>query len=159
MDSIPLTHGYVTIIDDQDIDLKQFKWLSRNRYASRSVGTRKSRRHVLLHRVILERVLCRELNKGETVDHIDGDTLNNCRSNLRLATIAQNGRNKNRSKANTSGYKGVSRYNGAKKNCYRAYIRIDGRQIHLGYFETAELAYQAYCEASKVYHGEFGRLA
>ena len=72
------------------------------------------------------------------VDHIDRNKLNNDPSNLRLATPRLNQLNTGLSKANTSGVKGVC-FN-AKKNRWIAHAKRHGRSLHLGYFDTKELA-------------------
>lgn len=158
---IPLTRGQVTLISMEDVDLVQFKWYAmRSRYrfyATRSLPSiNGSRKHQLLHRIILERILGKPLNRKEQVDHINGDGLDNRRENLRLATHNQNQWNSRKLKTNTSGYKGVGYYPNLAK--WWARIRVNGRRIHLGYFATPELAYKAYCEAAVKYHGEFARF-
>ena len=90
---------------------------------------------------------------GLLVDHRNGDSTDNRRSNLRLATLSENNRNMGLSSRNTSGFKGVSYY--ASRNKYRAYIKLNGNRKHLGYFETAEDAAEAYDEAARKLHGEF----
>lgn len=147
-------------VDSTDTDLFQGrKWhilpVHRHRYLrSRLKGT-----VFLLHRVIMERVLQRSLVTGEVVDHIDGDSLNNCRSNLRLATHQQNTRNRCRHKNNKSGFKGVYKDSRSGRRGWRAQITLDGKIIRLGTFKTPELAHQAYCEAAVRLHGEFARLS
>jgi hypothetical protein len=91
------------------------------------------------------------------IDHIDGDSTNNRFSNLRLATEAENGKNKRIYCNNSSGYKGVSYHKQARK--WRADIRVDQKLIHLGLFHTPELAHMAYCKAAAELHGEFARAA
>lgn len=89
------------------------------------------------------------------VDHIDMDKSNNKWENLREATTSQNLSNMRKFKSNTSGYKGVH-----KRKCdgkYVAYIGHNNMKIHLGTFETAELAYKAYCDKSDELHKEFSR--
>ena len=72
--------------------------------------------------------------EGFTVDHIDGNTLNNRRSNLRYASALDNARNKVILPYNTSGYKGVACYHRQKKSRpFRSQIVVDGKSIHLGY--------------------------
>lgn len=154
---IALTKGYQAVIDSVDGDLATFKWQSNttrqhgNTYASRKV----SHRHLYLHRVILSRILGRSLLPKELVDHVDLDTLNNCRSNLRLATFAQNSCNSKPRSDNTSGYKGVV-WDKAKER-WRAQIHCDGKCIFLGYFDVPETAYVAYCDSALKYQGEFAR--
>ena len=107
--------------------------------------------NILLHRFILG------LNRHDGVicDHINGDTLDNRKCNLRKCTSSGNAQNAKISKSNTTGYKGVVFHKRDKK--YQASITVHNKKIYLGYYNTAEEAYLAYCNASKKYHGEFGR--
>lgn len=89
-------------------------------------------------------------------DHENCNTLDNRRRNLRIATNSQNGANRERLSNNTSGYKGVSWDKRRRK--WHAYIYFNKKQIHLGFFDTAEQAYEAYCAAAIRLHGEFARL-
>lgn len=90
------------------------------------------------------------------VDHIDGNGLNNTRVNLRVANSTENARNTRLRKDNTSGFKGVTWHKKNRK--WRAVIKVDGGQKHLGMFDTLEAAYAAYCKAALHYFGEFARL-
>jgi hypothetical protein len=91
-------------------------------------------------------------------DHIEtGDTLNNQRYNLRIATPAQNAYNSRRRRDNKTGYKGVSYIKAS--GLYLASIRLNGKTIHLGFHGSALAAYGAYCRAAPIHHGEFARLA
>lgn len=145
-----------TIISIEDADLEQFNWsVSHNthtQYAQRSETVNGKRYLVKMHRVILARKLGRELLSTELPDHIDGNGLNNTRPNLRLATNSQNLVNRGKSIRNKSGYKGVSLQDGR----WRARIRLNGNMKHIGYFDTKEQAYEAYCQAVDKYHGEYG---
>lgn len=90
------------------------------------------------------------------VDHRDGVIDNNRWANLREATRLQNGKNLRRSKANTSGFKGV--YWDRDLHQWRAAIRVDYRSHHLGLFGTCRpAAHFAYVLASARLHGDFGR--
>lgn len=91
-------------------------------------------------------------NCKKAVDHIDGDKLNNRRSNLRLCTQAENAKNTRLGLNNTSGAKGVSRNVNGK---WRARIWNNRKEIHLGTFETAAEAMAAYDKAAIALHGEF----
>jgi len=90
------------------------------------------------------------------IDHINGIRDDNRLSNLREATRAQNTQNKRRQKNNTSGFKGVH-FNVREKR-FQADIKARGTALRLGFYDTAEEAYQAYCEAAHQLHGEFARL-
>lgn len=156
--SILLTKGFVTMVNAIDSDLLQYKWSycgSRSPYAKRSKMVKGKSKEIYLHRTILERKLGRDLLVNEVVDHIDNDTLNNRRDNLRIASLSENQWNSRKPKNNTTGYKGVRRSKGTR---YRSSITVKNKYIYLGCFATAELAYAAYCEAAKKYHGEFARL-
>ena len=90
-------------------------------------------------------------------DHIETkNTILNIRSNLRIATTAQNCQNSERMARNISGCKGVGWYKRYGK--WRARIMVNGKSQLLGYFDTKEEAYAAYCTAAKLYHGEFANL-
>lgn len=154
---IPLTKGYVTVVDAIDGDLIAINWFVKrsngdNYYARARVARRNN---TPLHRVVMSRILGRELTSNEFVDHIDGDSLNNQRSNLRLATAAENQWNSGLSKANTSGFKGVWKTSSGR---WRASLYYHRNAIWLGTFDSPEEAYQAYCEAALKYHGEFARF-
>jgi hypothetical protein len=101
--------------------------------------------HVLVAEAFIEKP--NDFEKFE-VDHIDSDKLNNKAMNLRWATRSQNQRHKPKQKNSLSKYKGVSKC--AKGNAWsvrkpwRARIRINKTEIHLGTFDTEEEAAKAY---------------
>ena len=92
----------------------------------------------------------------EQIDHIDGNRANNAIENLRPATNSQNQQNRAKQKTNTSGYKGVHWRKDAGK--WQAQIAINGKRKHLGYFDTAEQAHEAYCKTAIELHGEFANF-
>lgn len=155
---ITLTAGQFALVDPADMkELSGYKWQARwarctkSFYASRNLpapleGT------ILMHRQILGLKNLDPLR----VDHINGDTLDNRRSNLRLATAMQNSRNRKINSNNSSGLKGVHWHKGHRK--WGAKIGVNWKQIGLGYFDTKEAAYAAYCEAALRYYGQFARL-
>lgn len=159
---IQLTTGqYIAFVDPIDADLAEFSWraaiMSKNVYASRyTYDTNNFRVTLPLHRVIMKRILGRELVRGEIVDHKDCDTLNNRRSNLRIVTRVQSNQNRRKRSDNTSGYKGVTWNKRTQR--WRASIGANGKHINLGHFDNPEDAYEAYCKAAKELHGEFARL-
>jgi hypothetical protein len=91
------------------------------------------------------------------IDHKDGDTLNDRFTNLRPASCSENGANAKRRRDNTSGYKGVSFSKALGK--FKAYLRKDGKYVHLGCFDSGEAAHAAYVAASAIAFGEFSRAA
>lgn len=98
------------------------------------------------------------LHKGrcpQTLDHIDGNPLNNRIENLRPASRSENNRNTKRYKNNTSGVKGVSWCE--RKQQWQARIMVHGKSISLKYHDTIESAAAAVAAARKKYHGEYAR--
>lgn len=156
---IPLTQGQETIIDPIDHDLRDHKWhalkAKNGYYAQRTIHTGDGKKHsIRMSRVILSRMIGRDVERNEQAEHINRNTLDNRRENIRIASQSQNNMNTKRRLDNTSGYKGVSK----RGNKWRAYIQVDYKQIHLGYFDTEELAHKARDNAADHFHGEFKRL-
>lgn len=155
MKQIPLTQGYVALVDDKDFKrINRFKWYAwKHRdtfYALRGdTDVRGKRIIIYMHRAVLN------CAKGEQADHRDGNGLNNRRKNLRLATNTQNRCNSKRRVDNRSGFKGVEILSNGR---FRARIKISGKEHALGCFSTAQEAHMAYCRAATELHGEFARF-
>jgi len=144
---IPLTKGYVTVIDDEDYPLVAGRsWcaivIDGQVYAYSAGG--------YMHRLLTGAA------QNQLVDHKDGDGLNNRRSNLRLATKSQNSMNRRPNRSGTSGYKGVSFHRKARK--WVACLKFQGRYHHLGLFASEEDAARAYDRKATELFGEFARL-
>ena len=92
---------------------------------------------------------------GKLIDHKNGQRNDDRWENLRLATPAENARNRGFCKRNTSGKVGVHRIKSGNK--WGADIGLDGRNIHLGRFDTLDEAIAARCKAERVHYGEFVR--
>ena len=150
---IAIKGGYFATIDEADADLAKSKWSVLRRKGSEVVYARN--RTGLMHRQIMARILGRNLEGHEHVDHADRNTLNNTRANLRLCTPSQNGANRSLQRNNTSGYKGVSFHKHSQK--WKAAVRVNGYLQCLGYFHTPEEAFEAYSQAAANYFGEFAR--
>lgn len=155
---IPLTQGKVALIDDSDFEcVSRFKWYAMryrdktSYYAVRSTTRTGGKRTAeKMHNVILGTMA------GFIVDHINRNTLDNRRCNLRFATQAQN-------KTNTRRRVGSSRYIHVRfdKSCHnpwRAELKANGKRIMLGYFPTEEEAAHAADVGALLYHGEFAQL-
>jgi hypothetical protein len=148
---IPLTRGYVALVDSVDAELFKFKWCYTHGYAAR----KESNLILFLHRIVLARMLGRTLNRNESVDHINGNRQDNRRQNLRLATYKENGRNRRLSSANNSGYKGVIWHKGGQK--WQAQVKVDGTLIYLGLFADPIDAALAYDAAAIEHFGPFAK--
>jgi len=96
--------------------------------------------------------------KGMVTDHINHNGLDNRKSNLRVCTDAENGRNKQRQKGGTSIYKGVCWHKAKKK--WVAQIKFEGKNMHIGYFtdDKEKEAARAVDAKAKVLHGEYALL-
>lgn len=88
------------------------------------------------------------------IDHINGIKSDNRFCNLREATHSQNNANKSKTVKNVSGYKGICKVNSR----WRALIKVDGKKIHLGYYDTPEEAHAAYVAKSKELFGEYAKV-
>ena len=114
-------------------------------------GKQKTKR---IHRLVAESFIPNIEDRKE-VDHIDGNTNNNNCNNLRWATHSQNNINKLPDKNNTSGHRGIDFMK--NKNKWRARIKINQKEVHLGIFDTFEEALKIRCENEIIYFKEFRR--
>lgn len=134
-----------TKIDIDDIDkVKDYKWgLNNNGYI------RNNKTRMYLHRFITN------APKGKVVDHINHDRLDNRKCNLRICTYQQNNMNLSLRNDNSSGYAGICWYK--SRNKWVTKIIVNGKSIHLGYFENKEDAIKARKEAEEKYFGKYRR--
>lgn len=149
-----LISGFVVLVDDEDVALvNKYRWsVYRDKYPiilHRS-GPHSNRLVIQLPRLLMD------APKGMEVDHINGDRLDNRRSNLRVCSHAENMRNRKRRVDNRSGYKGV--YWDPARSSWRAEIRHNKRVYWLGRFDSVKDAARAYDEAAERLHGEFACL-
>jgi len=155
MREIPLTQGKMALVDDRDFEwLSQWKWCAckgrTTYYAIRGWQQNGKMRIVQMHRAILNP------HSGIEADHINGDGLDNRRTNLRTCTSSQNHAN-SRKRANCSSlYKGVSWYK--RKRKWYSCISVKGRTRALGYFDDEQEAARVYNHAAISVFGEFARL-
>ncbi len=156
--NIELTQGQVAIVDSEDYaEVSQHKWYAwwnpatKSFYAvrnSRPKGTLPQR--IYMHRFILSAA------PPAWVDHANHDTLDNRRSNIRLCTPSQN--MCNRRYPNKHGYRGVASTAPGTLKPFLAQIRLNGKRVILGYFDTPALAAEVWNEAARKAYGEFALL-
>jgi len=132
-------------IDADMAHLNDVQWHVNHQYAVRTDNVNKS--VIRMHRAIMG------INDSNVfVDHINGDTLDNRRCNLRLCSPDENSRNQRKQEMKTSQFKGVSLH---KNGNWIAQIAVSKTKIYLGCFPTQEQAAHAYDVASKHYFGQF----
>lgn len=143
MKKLKLTQNKFALVDDEDFEfLNQMKWFfnlknkQSSGYAQRNkyLGSKKYKT-VYMHREIMK------ARDGQEVDHINGNSLDNRKSNLRLVSHAINMRNRKSVPNTTSIYVGVHLHKLTQK--WRAQIKINNKVVSLGLFKTQELAREA----------------
>jgi hypothetical protein len=145
---IPLTRGLFAIVDAADYEwLNGFKWHATSGAKPYACFACKDK-VIYMHRLIMN------APKGLFVDHIDGNSLNYRRSNLRNCTKAQNAWNRP-ALGGTSRFKGVHR---DKHGKWKAAIRVGGRQTFIGLFGDEVEAARAYDRMAREMFGEFAYL-
>jgi hypothetical protein len=145
----------VAVVDAEDYDrLSQYYWYMVDngwQYARRKeVGPDGTWHDVRMHHDVLS------VEPGCLIDHINGNGLDNRRSNLRPCTHAENSRNSRKHRSLTSQYKGVSW--SVSHNRWQVFIRSGGSNQHLGNFKSEIDAALAYNKAAMALHGEFACL-
>lgn len=148
---IPLTRGEFAIVDVEDMGLGMVPWCAQPSgsgvYAVRGRGVCER-----LHRTVAARA---GISTAAQIDHINRDTLDCRRANLRAATASQNCMNRGAKRDTATGLKGASWIKSKRR--WVAQIERNGVNKTLGHFDTAEEAHAAYCEAARLAFGEFYR--
>lgn len=147
MKKIPLTQGQVALVDDADYEwVSQWRWYAhwsrctKSFYAERTIRFANGKQTTIgMHRALLG------LEPGDKrqADHINHDTLDHRRENLRIVTSQQN-------RFNQRDSKGYHWDRHAKK--FQARIGLNGKQQHLGLYDLASDARAAYLAAKAKYH-------
>jgi len=144
-----MIQGQVCLVDDDFYEhASKYKWRLIHGYATRHTTKDGIQYDFKMHREIMNPP------KHLDIDHIDGNRLNNQRSNLRVVTRQQNLWNNRVRSDSRTGFKGVS-YHPTKRRKYRTIITLNGKRIPLGYYMTPEEAHRAYCMKAKELFGDF----
>jgi hypothetical protein len=142
--------GKYAIIDDSDYDLvKDYTWWD---HGCGYAYTKIKGKNVLLHRFLLN------TPKNLCTDHINGNGLDNRKSNIRICTKSENCTYKGKQKNNKSGYKGVVFTPLSKINPWVVYFHYNKKNINGGCFPTKELAALKYNELANKYLNKFAYL-
>lgn len=155
INKIKLTQGQFALVDSEDFNkLSQYKWWAdynthtKSYYAKGYIGIRNGKQIIKrMHRVIMNAP-----NKLQ-VDHINHNTLDNRKQNLRLCTNAENQCNQKGYENTTSKYKGVCWHK--RDKVWTAQIQRNKKQVHLGYFDSEIQAAKAYNKKAKELFGEY----
>lgn len=142
--SLANARGVAKVDTDRVGDVSAYNWTLSRGYA---------KAHPRGGSVYMHRLLC---PTAAQVDHIDGDSLNNCASNLRSTTQSQNMQNARPHADGSAAYKGVSFHK--RRGKWRARIYVKGVEQSLGSYYTPEAAARAYNEAARAHFGEYARL-
>lgn len=158
MKIIPLTRGKYTVVDDEDYERlmkHSWAWVPTNGsrvgkgYAVRKGNKKRGEpRTVQMHREIMN------APKGVCIDHINLNSLDNRKENLRFADAQQNGFNRRKPTVEcTSRYKGVLRRKSESR--WTARIKFNGRHVELGLYGSEEKAAAVYNFASRIFFGRY----
>lgn len=153
MNEITISDGSIVTVDSEDFEiLSQWKWSANgNGYAVRNERYEpKKYRKQYMHRVIMN------ASSGEIVDHINGNTLDNRKENLRICDIRGNAQNSRGKKRMYSQYKGVTYCK--KRQKWVAQITVDTKNRSLGGFTEELEAALAYNKAAIEHYGEYARI-
>lgn len=156
MKIIKLTKGFEAIVDDENYEyLNQFKWHNSQTGKDNKYNYARARYHgknVKMHRLILS-----VFDENVHVDHINGNTLDNRKINLRACSRSENKCNSIKNTKTSSIYKGVS-YDEHGKKKWKACTTKDGKNIYLGRFESEIEAAKAYDAYAREHYGEFAKI-
>lgn len=140
---VPVSRVDFAVVDSSDYQaVSEVRWTVSHGYARRCTSDK-----TLMHRFILK------APRGMVVDHINHNTLDNRRENLRVCTRGENQRNMMIGKHNKSGFKGVHFDKRTKR--WVAQIFFNNKIKYLGRFNSPQDAAQAYDKSALLIHGDF----
>ena len=147
---------HTVLYDAEDAGkIEPYTWSLRKGYGTfyaYRLTARPNRKNLAMHREITE------CPKGKMVDHINGNGIDNRRENLRVCTMSENMMNRNKTKQNSTGYKGVYKTGDSKLNPYSSKIQKSKKVYCLGHYRTPEEAARAYDKKAIELFGEFANL-
>lgn len=150
---IELTQGQVAIVDDDDYEwLSQWKWYAYLSKHTHSFYAARNGVKVPFHGTIYMAREIMKTPKGMVCDHINHDTLDNRKENLRNVTNSQNLMNR---KGAASNNKLGERCIRKEKKGFRVQVKVGGKYVYDKYFSSIEAAIVARDKALKQHHGEF----
>jgi hypothetical protein len=163
---VPLSKGQFAKVDDHRYDfLMRWKWhavwnkKTGSYYAARNLNLAEPGEPWRQYQLRMNRVIL-DLQRGDKRqgEHVNGDTLDNQDDNLRIASNSQNAMNRKPIMANnTSGYKGVYFRKTSIANPWGAFVKVNGKMIHLGFRSTRAEAIELRREGERKHYGEFAR--
>lgn len=150
---IHLTKGTILVDDDDWVYLKDITWyIGSKGYAYTGVWMKFTQK---TKQCKMERFIMR-VPKGFIIDHINGNRLDNRKSNLRLVTKQQNNINRCKAKDCVSVYKGLTWVK--KENRWRVRVKLDGKEYYVGRFVNEIDAAHAYDVKALELFGDISRL-
>lgn len=145
------------IIDIEDWDkIKKYKWYVRFDQSINNFYVVTNIYHPKHIQLSIHREIMNIKESKLQVDHINHNTLDNRKNNLRICSCLENVRNKRIYKINSSGYKGVCWHKRIGK--WYTQIEVNKKNIYIGQFDDKIKAALAYNKAAKQYFGEFANL-
>lgn len=161
MKEIKFKNGLRAFVDDEDFELvDKFTWYCephgrtfRSYMAKdRNIDGKRTRKKIFLHRFILK------AEKGQIIDHVDGNALNNQKSNLRFCTHSQNIMNGPRRIGSSSKFLGVSRRQFKNSLKWKTQYQLNGKNHYVGVYESEKEAALVYNVCASFAFREFARL-
>jgi hypothetical protein len=150
MKSITMTNGVRTIVDDDMHEMYgKYNWTQHTKgFACRSMKMEGKWKTVFLHRLVMN------VPQGKEVDHINGDRLDNKKSNLRICSREDNAKNRMKRYDSQQPFKGIR----LRKGRWEVNLQCDKKAYYLGRYNTAIEAAKVYDKYAKKYFGQFARF-